>query len=335
MLRGVACVCTASTRRPITAQLLCMEAIPMKYGFKIFTLIGLTAGLLSSSAFAGKPINDDGGYNGNGAPSGPHYNLNIIGVENAKTADMTGSNRHTIFMPLNTSGAGKPSSTNNNVQIEGQIWLTAGEWFEVCDGNGFDAAVLGDCDDINWDTEWNITDGVVSTKQGAVFALPCNTNLSGYWDSDGDGRVETNGQDDAVVLISCNETVDAGGNIIPVDESNIVPTANYQVWARALGKPGGSATVTTCATVQGELQCSLENTVLTRATGKSLFTDVTNQLTSLVVVYCWQYDIAGDCIDERTTRVALFAGDTQDWFWNYANSGLRLTQLRFYEIAQN
>lgn len=33
---------------------------------------------------------------GNGAPSGPHYNLNIIGVENVKKADMTGSNRHTI-----------------------------------------------------------------------------------------------------------------------------------------------------------------------------------------------------------------------------------------------
>jgi len=280
---------------------------------------------------AGKPTNDDGGYNGNGAPSGPHYNLNIIGVENAKEPDMTGSNRHTIFMPLHTSGGGKPTSTNNQVQIEGQIWLTAGEWFEVCDGNGFDEANLGDCDDINWDTVWNITDGVVSTKDGAVFALPCNTNLLGYWDSDGDGKVETNGQDDTVVLINCNETVDADGNIVPVDETNIVPVANYQVWARALGTPEGSATVTTCATVQGELQCSLENTVLTRSTGKSLFTDVTNQLTSLVVEYCWEYD-GDDCIDWRTTRVALFAGDTEDWFWNYANNGLRLAQLRFYEV---
>ena len=29
---------------------------------------------------------------GNGAPSGPHYNLNIIGVENAKKPKMTGTN---------------------------------------------------------------------------------------------------------------------------------------------------------------------------------------------------------------------------------------------------
>ena len=37
---------------------------------------------------------------GNGAPSGAHYNLNIIGVSKGKTADMTGSNGHRIFVPL-------------------------------------------------------------------------------------------------------------------------------------------------------------------------------------------------------------------------------------------
>jgi hypothetical protein len=30
---------------------------------------------------------------GNGAPSGPHYNLDIIGVSKSKTADMVGSDR--------------------------------------------------------------------------------------------------------------------------------------------------------------------------------------------------------------------------------------------------
>src|SRR6185436_17381100 len=32
--------------------------------------------------------------------SGPHYNLNIIGVPKGKTVDMTDSSRHTIFVPL-------------------------------------------------------------------------------------------------------------------------------------------------------------------------------------------------------------------------------------------
>ena len=41
---------------------------------------------------------------GNGAPSGSHYNLNIIGVDKGKTASMTGSNRHTIFVALNSRG---------------------------------------------------------------------------------------------------------------------------------------------------------------------------------------------------------------------------------------
>jgi len=38
---------------------------------------------------------------GNKIPdNGQHYNLNVIGVSLNKTTDMTGSNHHTIFIPL-------------------------------------------------------------------------------------------------------------------------------------------------------------------------------------------------------------------------------------------
>jgi len=37
---------------------------------------------------------------GNGAPSGPHYNLNIIGVPKGKSADMIGSSGRRIFVAL-------------------------------------------------------------------------------------------------------------------------------------------------------------------------------------------------------------------------------------------
>src|SRR3972149_8978415 len=37
---------------------------------------------------------------GSGAPSGAHYNLNIIGVPKNKTADMIGGSGHRIFVPL-------------------------------------------------------------------------------------------------------------------------------------------------------------------------------------------------------------------------------------------
>lgn len=60
---------------------------------------------------------------GNGAPSGAHYNLNLIGVPKDKTADMTGSSGHRIFVPL----VGKTD-----------ILLREGD-YQVIDANGTDA----------------------------------------------------------------------------------------------------------------------------------------------------------------------------------------------------
>jgi hypothetical protein len=203
---------------------------------------------------------------GNGAPSGPHYNLNIIGVERAKNPPLTGSQRHTIFVALGTNG-----------QVTSRIYLTRGE-FAVCDGNAFDAAF--DCT------------GAQIQAQGAVFQLPCNTNLS----------------DDGVDIVPCDDLGD---------------TAAYSVFARALGKPNGSATITTCATdkVTGEVVCSAENVLLVRNRGRQTFTNVTNELTSLVA----QIDD-----DPQLERVALFHDPFADWFWQFDNRGLRLAQLRFY-----
>jgi hypothetical protein len=318
------------------------------------SLTGIVALVLGSTAMAG---------GGNGAPSGAHYNLNIIGVDKGKTAPMTGSNRHTIFVPLKSTKTGDfskpnfdPTGTGTQTAIvDSKIWLVPGDTFQVCDGNGFDRAI--GCNDTylgDWSTTTFDSTGapipVVSERIGAVFQLPCNTNLNGmFWDSDHDGVIEDNGDDAALDhLVSCNEAVDVNGVPVPVGEGfELVPTATYQVWARALGTPGGNAVATTCATVNGELDCSLENVVLTRTSKKSVFADVTNQLTSMVVGYCRdeiatidgvQYCVA-DALnpvigsgDVDWTRIALFAGSTQDWFWNFDNNGLRLTQLRFYEL---
>ena len=56
--------------------------------------------------------------------SGPHYNLNIIGVKNPKTTDMTDTSRHTLFVPLTGSV---------------KISYVAGTEFQVLDGNCTDA----------------------------------------------------------------------------------------------------------------------------------------------------------------------------------------------------
>jgi len=198
--------------------------------------------------------------NGNGAPNGAHYNLNIIGVENPKTTTLTGSDRHTIFVALGT----KKDAVISNIP------------FQVCDGNGFDAAYK--------------CDGSPAVNQGAVFQLPCNTNIPAD--------------------ITC-----ADGTA----------QASYSVWARALGQPGGSVTITTCATDPTTLEvvCSAESTLdsLARHAGKQTFTNVTNELTSMVVSFDGGFTYQ---------RVALFSGGFQDFFWQYANKGLRLLQIRFY-----
>jgi hypothetical protein len=59
--------------------------------------------------------------------NGTHYNLNIIGVPHDKTVpDMTGSNRHVIFVPLE-SGA--------DVARQVSVFYVAGDQFRVLDGN--------------------------------------------------------------------------------------------------------------------------------------------------------------------------------------------------------
>ena len=84
--------------------------------------------------------------------------------------------------------------------------------------------------------------------------------------------------------------------------------------------------MTTCATDPdtGEEVCSTENVLLIRYKKQSTFENVTRQLTSIVT------DIDGD---GDLDRVSLFQGGLEDWFWQYANKGLRLAQLRFYPVS--
>jgi len=194
-----------------------------------------------------------GGDPGNGAPSGPHYNLNLIGVPKDKTADMDDNSGHRIFVKLD-------GKTN--------IGLAEGETFAVLDANG--------------------TDG-----NGASFQLP-NPDL----DNDG--------------------------------------VTVYSVYARALGKPGGHGTLNTCATAPGpdgilgtaddEAICSLDTLVVQRTKGQQKFVNVSRQLLYIYV------DLNGDGTAER---YPLFSDALQDYFWSYDNYGLKLVQLRFYEVPSN
>jgi hypothetical protein len=97
----------------------------------LLSIILLTAGIIftaCSSDISILPTQPESAstfpaFKGNGAPSGAHYNLNIIGVPRDKTADMDNNNGHRIFVKLD----GKT-----------KILLKEGEDFQVLDANGTD-----------------------------------------------------------------------------------------------------------------------------------------------------------------------------------------------------
>ncbi|HKF42467.1 MAG TPA: hypothetical protein VKG01_05155 [Thermoanaerobaculia bacterium] len=208
--------------------------------------------------------------------SGPHFNLNIIGVTNTKT--QLKLDGHTIFVALGTKD-GLPTQSN--------IWLTPG-LFDVCDGNAFTQA---------YDCSGNPING----KTGAVFQLPCDINIT-----------------------TPDGCTDANGNPLPF-------VANYTVLVRALGQPGGHASMTLCAVDPTNPLVQLCNTgnnvvsqsILTAHKNKT-FTNVTSQLTVLHNV-CFLDNGIFTCED-----VSLFADGLQDFVWQYDNNGLKLTQVRFY-----
>ncbi len=97
----------------------------------------------------------------------------------------------------------------------------------------------------------------------------------------------------------------------------------YSVYARALGTPGGSSVTTTCAFDDGVEVCSTESLLLLREKGKSSFGNVSREL---LFIYA---DLDRD---GSTERYPLFDDALEGYFWQYDNSGLRIAQLRFYEV---
>ncbi len=204
---------------------------------------------------------------GNGAPSGSHYNLNILGMAECKSAAMEDSTRHTIFVLLNYSDPTPTSPTPVASLVRtNKIFLEEGA-FEVVDGNACD----GD---------------------GALFRLPKN---------------------------ECE--------VLTVTE---VSGCDYDVYIRGLGSPKNNpfAEMTTCRIdiALGEYQCSTETVKVERRKGKSTFTNVTKELTTLCLDTLADGIYDGKC-DERVT---LFENENYQYFWDYDNHGLRLAQLRFY-----
>ena len=193
---------------------------------------------------------------GNEIPDkGQHYNLNIIGVPHGKKADMTGSNRHTIFVPLGKNGDAKSCkiSVVRNVANPDQ--------FQVLDGNA----------------------------------------------TDGEATIA-----------------------VPYENYGIL---SYNVYATALGKPGGQSKVGATVTFEDGTSGNLlmGSFELKRGRGKPKpvnISDIFRASGWIDVDASGGFDAA---VDVSFNDVWVFNVPTLlDYLWDYDNQGLKLMQVRFY-----
>jgi hypothetical protein len=235
------------------------------------------------------------GTTGNDAPQVKKlFSLNIIGVSKDKTVDMDNSG-HRIFVPL---------------EGKAQINLQEGEDFAVIDANGTD-------------------------RDGALLQLP-KPGLDPY--------------------------------LVGGDMTGVNTESDYSVFVRPLGKPFGWATITTCADLLDENQtfkdllpgkfiktvnndcydfdgdgygdgiASVEQVgseITLRTTGKSTFKNVTAELLTIVLkveVEIETDDGEGE-IQTVYVRVPIFDDMLENEYWEYDNNGLKILQMRFYEIG--
>ncbi len=147
--------------------------------------------------------------------------------------------------------------------------------------------------------------------------------------------IDGNGTDrDGATLALPDPDVDGDG----------VLDGTYEVSVRALGKPGGQVTISTCAELLADLGGQIKNRVsdldesayctidsesvrLERKKGQPLWGNVTSQLLSIT----FEVEITledGSTITEFVT-IPLFDDRIEGEFWEYDNNGVRLVQVRF------
>lgn len=222
------------------------------------------------------------------------YKLNIIGMQNPKNVNMDQGAGNVIFVNLD-------GKSQINLVESTEAGLEADE-FAVIDKDATDS-------------------GKDDPSPGAILALP-DPGLDPYNTAD-PGEADTD--------------------------------SAYTIVIRSLGKPDGSAAITTCADlVESEMSKFLSNTfwkvlnksgafggyasveqvphsVTMRPKGKSIFTDVTAELLTIVFKVEVEIDAVNGTTIVEYIRVPIFDPIIENEYWEYDNDGLKLLQVWFYD----
>jgi hypothetical protein len=142
--------------------------------------------------------------------------------------------------------------------------------------------------------------------------------------------------------------------IIGGDMTGVNTDSLYSIFIRALGTPGGKATITTCADIAddfdewinsktgklltdplvGNTVCSLEqvaNDILVRYAKKPKFINVTAEL--LTIVFQVTVEVEENVYETFYVRVPIFSDLLEGEYWQYDNEGLKNLDVRFYDCS--
>ncbi len=255
----------------------------------------------SGMALADKPPSGEDSvgnptYGGNGAPSGYHFTLNIIGVQKTKSADMTyedGSNRSSIFVKL--------EGKSRIYLYDGGTFETQAEFkdaFAVLDANG--------------------TDG------RAEFQLP-NPGLDPYVIGGDMTDVDT----EADYLIVARPLGKPYGFATMTTCAELTESALFDMLPASDQKEIQNIIDTATGAYISVQSVPLEFTF--RDKGKSKFENVTAYLLT-IVFEVELLDEYGNVIATYFVRVPIFDEMLENEYWLYDNHKLKLLQLRFYPI---
>jgi len=166
------------------------------------------------------------------------FKMNIIGVDNPKTAPMTNTDRKTIFVALGDVG----------LPVESDILLTQGP-FMVCDAN-------------SWDQAHDCMGNPIGHLIGSVFQLPCDmlvpttiacTGTSACYTINFRALGTPTGANGGVTITTCGELADGTMRVCSSENTGLI--------SRNKGKPkftDVTAALTTfvgCETIGGVTTC--------------------------------------------------------------------------------